>query len=226
MNYELEIAKLIRENKGRFLCEIEIDGVRELAHVPNSAKLSKYVKIDNKLVLVIRNASPSAKTKYQLIAVKSDEGEWIMVNLNILNKLLAEYYEEKGYIVQREKKLSESYKADLVIEDEKGKKTVCEIKGVLADTKEVVFPLHSGERTVRQLLYFRKILKKQEASVKYIFVIMNNNIKKIHFDKTNKEFIKQIRYCIKKQMQIEFFEIDFDRNSIQVREGVEKTFCI
>lgn len=172
-------AKLLRENKGRFLCEIEIDEKIEFAHVPNSAKLSKYLDIINKNILVVKNANPKAKTKYQLVAVESDDGQWIVVNLNMLNKIIAEYYEMKGYIVQREKVLSDSYKCDLIIEDAEGKKTVCEVKGIIANTDNAIFPMYSGGRTVRQLEYLRKILKNQDVTVKYIFVALDNGIKNI-----------------------------------------------
>ncbi|NLX69022.1 MAG: hypothetical protein GXZ12_06305 [Clostridiaceae bacterium] len=219
-------AKFLRELKGRFLCEIDIDGNIELAHVPNSAKLSKYIEIEDKNVLVVKNENPKAKTRYQLCAVETDDNHWIMVNLNLLNKIIAEYYEDNGCNVQKERILSDTYKSDLLIKDKNGEQIVCEVKGIIANTKDVIFPMYSGERTVRQLEYFRRLLKTQRFSVKYVFVLLDNNIEVIYADKLNKEFVKHMRYCIKKQMQIEFFEVEIQDDSISAKKTVEKKFII
>lgn len=226
MKCNLIEAKLLREMKGRFLCEIEIDGNIELAHVPNSAKLSKYLTIENKKVLVIKNASSKAKTRYQLCAVEMEHNQWIMVNLILLNRIIAEYYEINGYKVQREKSISGTYKCDLLIEDKNGEQTVCEVKGIIAGSRDVIFPMYSGERTVRQLEYMRRLLKKQSISVKYIFVLLDSDIKNICADRQNKEFIRHMRYCIKNNMQIEFFEVDVKHNYISAIKGLEKKFII
>lgn len=226
MELECIDARLLREQKGRFLCEIEIDGNVELAHVPNSAKLSKYLQIENRNVLVIKNANSRAKTRYQLVAVESDDKQWIMVNMNMLNRIIAEYYEKNDYVVQREKVLSDSYKCDLIIENQNGEKTVCEIKGIISNSKEAIFPMYSGERTVRQLEYFRKILRSSDMPVKYIFVILNKGIRNVCMNNTNKEFVKHMKYCVKKNMQIEFFELLIDNNKISAIKVDETKFII
>lgn len=217
MKLELIGAKFITEKKGRFLCEIEINGNIEIAHIPNSAKLSKYIDIKDRSIIVVKNKSKNAKTMYQLVAVKSKE-KWILLNLNILNQMVEEYYLSNGNGVEKEKKIYDSYRADLIIHSEKN--IVCEVKGVLSEMGRTLFPRYAGIRATKQMLNLKRILKnKMFEEVYYILVIMNPDTNEIIFDKGEEEYYRLLKQCIKLGMKIIMFDIIFENDELRVIES-------
>ena len=57
------------ELKNRFLCLVEIDGEDTLCYIPSSCRLSNFIDLTGREVLVLPVLSPDARTKYSVYAL-------------------------------------------------------------------------------------------------------------------------------------------------------------
>lgn len=223
MYLEMEKAIFIQEDKHRFLCTIQINGTLKLCHIPCSAKLSKYVPLDHNPILVIKNQTPNCRTDYKLVAIKYNN-EWIMVNFSLVNLLIKEQL-SSTLEFQLEKKISSSYKADIVYQSNvKGSvPTLIECKGVISTEETALLPNHSGERATRQLHFFCNSLEKKSFSVEYCIALMNIGIKSLKLNIKNDEYCKLFKKCIRLGMTVKLYQVIVENNCIYLQEQPHMT---
>lgn len=192
----------IEECKNRFLCIVKINGVEELCYLPSSSKLSRFIELKEKEVLLTSNIGKNQRTKLTLHAVKTDEGP-TLVNLNYINKLLyreftklGNPYDYEGKVLC-EKKISNTLKVDFLIDGEQ--KIIVEAKGILSEHSIAKLPSMKVDRAVAQLKQFEVILK-TGFKVHYYIVLMSRKIQGIEFDETYKEFYSIFKRCVRRGM--------------------------
>lgn len=198
-------AKFIEECSNRFLCLCEMDGEIIECYVSSSSKLEKYIKLKNKKVMLSENRGKNLRTSYTLQAAKVN-GHWVLLNLNLINEL---YFEMLVHVrkiaadeIQREK-FVEQYKTDFYIDKQK---LLIEAKGILADTKEAVYPVVSCGRALRQLYAIYERLR-EGFSVEYGFVLMNSSIKHIQINPKEEEVRMMFKKCIGAGMMVKFYSV-------------------
>ena len=59
------------ELKNRFLCRVEVDGEDTLCYIPASCRLSNFIDLTGREVLVSPVLSSDARTKYSVYEVKN-----------------------------------------------------------------------------------------------------------------------------------------------------------
>jgi len=96
---------------------IEIEGKEELCYVASSSKLNHYLEIEQNEILVRENKSTNSELKYRVLAIKINN-EWIIVDLQLINRAVKEKYEIRGISVEAEKYIDD-YRADLLIRENK-----------------------------------------------------------------------------------------------------------
>lgn len=74
----------ISEIKNRFLCEVAIAGVRTPCYVPSSCRLSNFIDLCGKEVLLLPTTTPNAKTAFSLFAVPYKKN-YIFLNSSLAN---------------------------------------------------------------------------------------------------------------------------------------------
>jgi len=142
-----------RELKNRFRCIVEINGTETLCYVPASCKLSNYVDLTGKTVILKRITSSKAGIEYAICAVRYGNG-LTLLDLSYANRLVEDRLGSKrfDFLGARKKVLREvyiaGYKCDLYIEDSK---TIVEIKSIVSFNKQVVFPSTNSLRAIKQL---------------------------------------------------------------------------
>lgn len=169
-----EYGNLIaREN--RFIARVDLAGVEERVHVPNTGRLPQLMSEGLKVQLR-KSDNPNRKTNYSLIAVKNDQ-HWINIDSQLPNRLAFESIEE-GIIkefteldqLKREVTFGNS-RFDLYYEkgDRKG---FIEIKGVTyAEDGTGMFPDAPTERGTKHIYELMKAVEAGfEASILFLMM--------------------------------------------------------
>lgn len=210
----------IEECNNRFLAWVLVNGVEELSYVPSSAKLSNFLKMEGKNVLLQQNSKPG-RTKYTIVAAKLDERYYIYLHLNNINNLLKAYIEKNNKIdIELEKSLYWGYRADLKVNEPYD--IIFEAKGIISDEKAIVFPKVCGDRAYKQLRDFSKALS-ENFKVIYCLVLMSPTIEKISINKQDAKYLKAMIECLAAGMKIKVFEISKNEHEFVCDYNCEMT---
>ena len=210
----------VKELKNRFLCEVKIDGKVEECYVPSSCHLSNFLQLKGKRVVLIPTQGKNPRTKYALYAAPYRRN-YIILNTSLSNVAIEKgihnrrfSYLGKRSNVQKEHSV-EGYKADLYIPQTK---TIVEIKSVLSENDEAVFPTVFSERTQNQLKSIQEMLEKGYKVV-FIIVSLNPYIKKLTIDKST-EFYSELTRCIEKGMEIRAYTSHLKDYEIEIKKQI------
>lgn len=198
-NQSRRSAVFIKELKNRFRCLISIDGKEELCYVPSSCRLSNFVDLTGRTVLVEQVAYPSG-IKYALYVAETPKGQ-VLLNLAAANEIIENQLKRRYFsflgsrkIVRREA-LIDGYKSDLFIQDTN---TIVEIKTVLSFDSVAHFPTVSSQRSIDQLSRIIDLLDLGH-NVCYMFVSLGPHVKKLCLD-ADLEYSELFDKCIRKGM--------------------------
>lgn len=210
----------VKELKNRFLCEVKIDGKVEECYVPSSCHLSNFLQLKGKRVVLIPTQGKNPRTKYALYAAPYRRN-YIILNTSLSNVAIEKgirnrrfSYLGKRSNVQKEHSV-EGYKADLYIPQTK---TIVEIKSVLSENDEAVFPTVFSERTQNQLKSIQEMLDKGYKVV-FIIVSLNPYIKKLTID-ISTEFYSELTRCIEKGMEIRAYTSHLKDYEIEIKKQI------
>ena len=210
----------VKELKNRFLCEVKIDGKVEECYVPSSCHLSNFLQLKGKRVVLIPIQGKNPRTKYALYAAPYRRN-YIILNTSLSNVAIEKgihnrrfSYLGKRSNLQKEHSV-EGYKADLYIPQTK---TIVEIKSVLSENDEAVFPTVFSERTQNQLKSIQEMLDKGYKVV-FIIVSLNPYIKKLTID-ISTEFYLELTRCIEKGMEIRAYTSHLKDYEIEIKKQI------
>lgn len=189
------------EVKNRFRCIVEVEGKEYLCYVSSSSRLENFIDLKDREVLLLPAGEAAVATKYTLYAVKYKRG-YILLELSLANSVIAEQLYRRYFSflgrrrhVYREKRI-EGYKADLYIEDTD---TMIEIKTIISEKREAVFPSIHSDRALRQLNQLKHALR-TGRQVFYLFVSLCPSVKVVCLDR-NTEFYRAFAECMKLGMR-------------------------
>lgn len=166
--------------------------------MPTSSKLGKIIKLNDQRVYLLNNTGKNLRTKYKVHSISKDDN-LILLDLNSINNLFFSkiLLNDIAYLPER---TIDNIKVDFINNE---KKEIIEIKGLISEENEILFPHSNSNRIIRQL----KELSKSEYNVRFIFILMNPKIEKIKLDTNNFEFINQINSAIKKNIKLQIYKI-------------------
>ena len=166
--------------------------------MPTSSKLGKIIKLNDQRVYLLNNTGKNLRTKYKVHSISKDDN-LILLDLNSINNLFFSkiLLNDIAYLQER---TIDNIKVDFINNE---KKEIIEIKGLISEENEILFPHSNSNRIIRQL----KELSKSEYKVRFIFILMNPKIEKIKLDTNNFEFINQINSAIKKNIKLQIYKI-------------------
>lgn len=214
---DLEIIEgtFIKESKNRFLCEVLVDGMIEECYVPSSSRIENYLNLNNKKVLLSRNAGENIRTKYSLFAVYY-YSKLILLNLNKVNDILIQYLlkneldENEIFTIKKEEFIN-GYKSDLVIKEfNKPKEKIIEAKGIIDIRKEIHFPKVHSDRALKQLKNL-KILLNNQYDVEYYFVSLSPIVKKVNITSSTPKYHNILCECLSNGLKIKGISIHIDK---------------
>ena len=228
-NYQskpLEISGLIRgvflyEEKNRFLCVVRIQNEEVSCYVPSSCRLSNFLNLREREVLLLPVADTAARTRYSVFAVRYKRS-YILLNTSLPNKIVESSIHGRRFSflgsrrnVDREKRIS-NYKCDLYIEDTN---TIVEIKSIISSSDSGVFPTVYSERALRQLHSIKELLK-QGYRVVYLLVSLSPYVKRIRISDME-PFASCFEECCKLGMTVKGFCLRLDDNQIRLCKSIE-----
>lgn len=189
------------EIKNRFLCSVNIDGKEVICYIPSSCRLSNFIDMTGRTVLLKPIETPNARTPYAVYAVKYRKN-FILLNLAQANRVIEAQIRRKYFSflgmrknVQREYRIG-SYKTDLFIHDTN---TLIEIKSTLAFSRKAIFPTVYSERAVKQLKEISRLLDEGYRAC-YILVSLNPSVKEITINAEIEDYYNTFIECVEKGM--------------------------
>lgn len=207
------------EIKNRFLCSVSIDGKDEICYIPSSCRLSNFIDMTGRTVLLKPIETPNARTSYAVYAVKYRKS-FILLNLAQANRVIETQIKRRYFSflgvrkkVSREYKIG-NYKTDLFIHDTN---TLIEIKSTLSFSKESVFPTVYSERAVKQLKEISRLLDEGHHAC-YVWVSLNPCVKEIVINSKVEDYYKAFMECVEKGMTYCAF-------SVRLREQVPELYA-
>lgn len=212
----------LSEIKNRFLCSVLVNGEETVCYIPSSCRLSNFIKLQGKLVLLKPIQGKNARTKYAVYAVKIGRG-FILLNMSESNRVVEQQLYRKYFsFLGKRKQISHElkigdYKADLFIHDTK---TIIEIKSILTVEKHGYFPTVHSERAIEQLKKMKQFLN-DGYNVCYMLVSLNPYIEKITISESDNEYKELFKTCVEKGMSCFGVTIKLDEYEPYIYKTVE-----
>lgn len=131
----------LKEHKTRFLCSVELEGQEVECYIPASCKLSKFVELSGRQVILQSVKKSEARTHYAVYAAKIGRS-YVLLNLTEANRIVEEQlYRRYFSFLGKRKRIHreytvDGYKTDLFIEDTN---TLIEVKTLLSFNQEGFF---------------------------------------------------------------------------------------
>ncbi len=150
MRYENITRAVFIKRPNRFIAEVDMDGCREIVHVKNTGRC-KELLIPGCEVWLTAPGTPDRKTRYDLVAVKKENGILFNIDSQAPNKVVKEWLEGQDY----ERIAPEYTYGDLRIDfymERGGERYLMEVKGCTLEVDGIgYFPDAPTERGVRHL---------------------------------------------------------------------------
>lgn len=150
MKYGNVTPAVFLRRPNRFIAEVEVEGRKETVHVKNTGRCRELL-IPGCRVWLTAPDTPGRKTKYDLVAVRKENGMLFNVDSQAPNKVVKEWLGTKGYDkVVPEYTYGES-RIDFYMERD-GEKYLMEVKGCTLERNGIgYFPDAPTERGVKHL---------------------------------------------------------------------------
>ena len=221
-NLSLKRGIFKEELKNRFLCLVEVDGKDTLCYIPSSCRLSNFLDLSQKAVLLKPVESTGSRTKYSVFAV-NEGNNIVLLNTSQANKvILRSIRNRRFYELGKRKSIKkeysiEGYKCDLYIEDTK---TIVEIKSLISLGKEAQYPTVYSKRAIDQLSMLCDLLDKGYR-VCYIFVSLNPKVQQIIINENDMGFRKDLICGINKGMIIKALSLTLDNGEPKIFKSLK-----
>lgn len=205
------------ELKNRFLCMVEVNGKDTLCYIPSSCRLSNFVDLIGKDVLLKSNVSDNTRTEYAVYAVRVRD-QFVLLNMSQANRVIENNIRNRRFSFLKKRKsikkefVIEDYKSDLYIEDSR---TIVEIKSILSFDKNATFPTVYSQRAIDQLAKLIKLLDKG-YKVCYIFVSLNSGVKEVKINKEIDEYHNLFIDCLNKGMVLKGYVLKFKNSEAKI----------
>lgn len=177
MRYDNIIQAVFLDRPNRFIAMVEINGQRETVHVKNTGRC-KELLIPGCEVWLTDPGTPGRKTKYDLVAVRKDNGILFNIDSQAPNKVVKEWLENKDY----DKVLPEYTYGDSRIDfymERGSERFLMEVKGCTLEVDGIgYFPDAPTERGVKHL---RELTSAVKAGYKTIlaYVIQMDGVSEV-----------------------------------------------
>ncbi len=207
-------AKFIKR-PNRFISEVEIDGRREIVHVKNTGRC-KELLIPGCEVWLTAPGTPDRKTKYDLVAVRKDNGILFNIDSQAPNKVVKEWLALQDYNTVVPEYTYGDSRIDFYME-RRSKKYLMEVKGCTLEIEGVgYFPDAPTERGVKHI---RELIKAKEAGYQSIlaFVIQMDGVSEVRANvDTHPEFGTALADARKAGVEIQFLKCHVEPDSLTV----------
>lgn len=224
MNQGYVIGTFVREEKNRFLCIVDIEGINEECYIPSSCRLENFLELTGKTVILHKNMNKEARTKYALYAIRFKRNYILLrtaeandIIFNNISKRRFSYLGKRN-IVEKERKVDD-YKSDIFLPETN---TIIEIKSIISTSKDAEFPTVYSERAIEQLMKIKYLLAKGYKVV-YIYVSLNPYVRQISLsnDKHFLDYSRLFNECMKRGMLCKAYSTEIKDGIVGIRRGID-----
>ena len=155
LRYEnIKSGKFI-DQPNRFIAHVEIDGKPETVHVKNTGRCRELLVPDAEVYLT-EPGTPGRKTRYDLIAVRKENGILFNIDSQAPNKVVREWLDTQGFDLVQPEYTYGSSRIDFYME--KGKERyLMEVKGCTLEVDGIGYfpdaPTERGVKHLRELIH-------------------------------------------------------------------------
>ncbi|MDD6527560.1 MAG: DNA/RNA nuclease SfsA [Oscillospiraceae bacterium] len=219
---EIVYGTFKEEIKNRFLCTVSIDGTDTVCYIPSSCRLSNFIDLSNRTVMLQPIKKKNARTKYAVYAVKYRRS-YVPLNLSVSNRVLETEISRRyfSFLGKRKsvfrEKVIDGYKSDLYIADTD---TVIEVKSILSFNKSAIFPTVFSERANRQLEELLGLLVNGHK-VCYMLVSMCSSVESIRINNEQEEYYGLFVDCIRHGMTVSAISLGMKNDLPYVRSRID-----
>ena len=215
MVYDNITKAVFVKRPNRFIADVNIDGCRETVHVKNTGRC-KELLIPGSEVWLTAPGTPDRKTKYDLIAVRKNNGILFNIDSQAPNKVVKEWLSSQGYDAVVPEYTYGDSRIDFYMErgDEK---YLMEVKGCTLEIDGVgYFPDAPTERGVKHI---RELIKAKENGYHAIlaFVIQMDGVSEVRANvNTHPEFGTALDEARNAGVEIMFLRCHIEPDSMSV----------
>lgn len=209
------------ELKNRFLCIVETGGIDELCYIPSSCKLSNFIEMQGRTVMLRPIQSSHSRTRYEVYAVLVGK-RFIVLRLTEANRVILDNLNNRrfSFLGKRKSVIKEhkigGYKCDLFIEDTN---TIVEIKSILTLNKTAYFPTVYSQRAIEQLKKIDLLLDKGYR-ICYFYISMNGNVNKIIINDEIKQYCQLLNHCINKGLVVKGYSLKYKDDNLCINKAI------
>ncbi len=215
MKYEnITQAKFINR-PNRFIAEVDIEGHKEIVHVKNTGRC-KELLIPGCEVWLTAPGTPDRKTKYDLVAVRKDNGILFNIDSQAPNKVVKEWLAKQDYSKVIPEYTYGNSRIDFYMErgDER---FLMEVKGCTLEIDGMgYFPDAPTERGVKHI---RELIKAKEEGYQSIlaFVIQMDGVTEVRANvDTHPEFGEALDDAKKAGVEVLFLTCHVEPDELQI----------
>lgn len=215
---ELIEGLFLEECKGRFIGKVLVEGRTEECYISSTSRLEKYVELFNKPVLLEKTQGTNLRTRYKLYALQNQDN-FIFLNLNESNQMLEGYLLSQGVKQEeiiREYTCGNGLKVDLKI----GADYYIEVKAVLSDKRETIFPGERSRRFERQLELYKQLLEAGKR-VELAIMLFNPQIQKVSLNLACSDICGKLSEALSMGMQLKVYKTWRTQEAVVVEEAEE-----
>ena len=177
MQYSNITPAIFLARPNRFVAQVEVAGKQETVHVKNAGRCRELL-LPGALVWLHEPGGAARKTRYDLVAVRKENGLLINIDSQAPNHLAREWLEREGYENIRPEFTYGDSRLDFYME-RAGKRYLMEVKGCTLEREGVgYFP---DAPTVRGVKHIKELMKAKEEGyeARLAFVIQMDGIAKV-----------------------------------------------
>ena len=217
MKYDNITRATFLKRPNRFIAEVEIDGQKEIVHVKNTGRC-KELLIPGCEVWLTAPGTPDRKTKYDLVAVRKENGILFNIDSQAPNKVVKEWLDGQGY----DKVVPEYTYGDSRIDfymERSGEKYLMEVKGCTLEVNGIgYFPDAPTERGVKHLRELATAIKNGYKAM-LAFVIQMDGVSEVRANvDTHPEFGVALEDAKKAGVQVVFLKCHVEPDTLMIEE--------
>lgn len=215
MRYDNITRASFVKRPNRFIAEVEIGEHKEAVHVKNTGRC-KELLIPGCEVWLTAPGTPDRKTRYDLVAVRKDNGILFNIDSQAPNKVVKEWLEKRDFDRVTPEYTYGDSRIDFYMERGKDK-FLMEVKGCTLEVDGIgYFPDAPTERGVKHI---RELIKAKEAGYHAIlaFVIQMDGVSEVRANtSTHPEFGEALDDAVKAGVQVLFLKCHVEPDELTI----------
>ena len=219
MKYDNITKAVFITRPNRFIAEVEVDGHKKIVHVKNTGRC-KELLIPGCEVWLTAPDSPGRKTKYDLVAVRKNNGILFNIDSQAPNKVVKEWLGRQDYDKVCPEYVYGDSRIDFYMERD-GEKYLMEVKGCTLEVNGIgYFPDAPTERGVKHL---RELIRavKDGYKARIAFVIQMDGVSEVRANvDMHPEFGTALEEAKANGVEVLFLKCHVEPDTLEIRDDM------